>query len=256
MQTLTALVKLAAVAIASLFVGSPMAPVADPVTDATEPQTGTEGSGGSGSGGNYGSTSNSQPANKIAAAGSTIEYMCASVGDQPCKTTVTLFDETIKVSGPKDLLIEVNAECALWTQVEVVDDDDGNTPAMDIPESRAEAHVNVTVVMDGVPIGVTEYSGDGSVVFCDRVHGMTLRENDGDEDNETISNYLQTRSANSFSWIVLNAGNYPGNGLYHHVEVFASLDAHNDLGEGSSEAAVGKRTLIVEPVGMANNEQL
>ena len=251
---IAALVKLLALGMASTLVGTPFGPT--PETFEVPTDTTGSGSGGSGGGGSgsYGSDSNAQPANKIAAAGTTVEHM---TNDMAGRRVVTLFDEMIKVSGPSDLLIEVNAECALWTEVIVVDDDDSNTPEVDVPASESEARVKVWVTIDDVDVLVTEQElDDGKVVFCDRVHGMTLRENEGDDDNETISNYLRTRTANSFAWIALNAGDYPGDGLNHHVEVFAELDAAVNMGEGSAEAAVGKRTLIVEPVMMANNEQV
>jgi hypothetical protein len=264
MQTLTALMKLAAVAIASLFVGSPMAPVADPVTDLAEPQTSTEGTGGSG--GSGGSGSNAQPANKIAAAGSSIKCM-SDVPTTDCPTnTVTLFDTWIKASNPEDLIIQVNAECALWTLVEVVDDDDSETPEEDVPVSEAAANMTVWVTIDGVIVPVDSGDvglGKGKVVFCHRLNRMTLTENvwtnaDGDQetdpDNETISNYLETRQASSFSWLALNLGSYPGIGLDHHIKVFAELaSATDDTSDAVAQAGVGKRTLIAEPIKMANN---
>ena len=228
-------------------------PVAPAVNVPIEPSQ--EGAGGSGGNAPTSDGDGNQAANKIAAQGSTVEWMCATVDQAPCTETVTLFEETIKVSNPKDLLIEVNAECALWTEVIVVDDDDGGTDPIDVPHSESEARVTVQVLLDGQPVGVTEYDPSGAVVFCDRIHGMTLRENEGDEDNETISNYLRTRNANSFSWIALNVGDW-GDGIYHTVKVLAILEGAVNMGEGSAEAAVGKRTLIVEPVGLANDESV
>src|SRR5687767_12453502 len=158
MEAITTLVKLLAVAIATTFVGAPIGPTIDaPIT--IEEQVSTEGSG-DGSGG---TTSNSNAANKVSAAGSTIEHMCATVEDAACKLTVTLFSEAIKISDPKDLLIEVNAECALWTEVVVVDDDDSNTPEVDVPHSESEARVTVQVLLDGIPVGVNEFD-NGEVV--------------------------------------------------------------------------------------------
>ena len=248
-------VKLLAVGLATMVVGSPLDPTPDaPVS--TIPADEQQSSSGGGGGGSGGTNSNAQPANKIAAAASSIEFMTAeTLPGAPDKKTVTLFDSAIKVSGPTDLLIEVNAECALWTTVEVIDDDDTNTPEVDVSKSEAEARVKVWVTIDDVLVLVddADTAEPGKVVFCDRVHGMTLTENEGDDDNETISNYLRTRSANSFSWIALNLRDYPGDGLNHVVKVFAELDAHVNEGEGMAKAAVGKRSLIVEPVMMANN---
>lgn len=191
-----------------------------------------------------GSNSNAQPADKISVAGSTIEHMTKD------HETVELFSASVKTSSPSDLLIQVNAECALWTEVTVVDDDDTNTPEVDVPHSEAEARVKVWAVFDGKTVLVSsdDTRDPGRVVFCDRVHGAEFTENEGDEDNETIRNYLRTRSANSFSWIFLNAG-----AGTHSLQVFAQLDAQVNMGEGDAEAAVGKRTLIVEPVKLANN---
>lgn len=194
--------------------------------------------------GRGGSNSNAQPANKISVAGSTIEHMTSD------HKTVQLFGAAVKTSSPSDLLIQVNAECALWTEVTVVDDDDTSTPRIDVPHSEAEARVKIWAVFDGrtVLVSSDDTREPGRVVFCDRVHGAEFTENEGDEDNETIRNYLRTRSANSFSWILLNTGSGT-----HSLQVFAQLDAQVNAGEGSAEAAVGKRTLIVEPVKLANN---
>lgn len=187
-------------------------------------------------------------ANKVQFSGSSIE----TVRD----TDTMIFDRTVKIGGPKDLLIEVNLECALWTTVFAIDDDDSNTPAVDVPYSEVEARVSVWVEIDGQVVPVsgddvdyaeTEVNDIGRVVFCDRVHGIGITENDGDEDNETIKNHLETRAAQSFQWVWIDAGSGE-----HTLQVFADLEQKVNEGEGEAHASIGKRTLIVDVANLAN----
>ena len=133
----------------------------------------------------------------------------------------------------------------------------------------------------------------GHVVFCNRANRMTTEnfpdtaddpatpDVDESENNPIIRAYQRSRSANGFNWAAMDVGrnydtNYMGNGTNGHVliEVHARLatqiidedpsDNENDgpvppgtaakaTDSPAAKAAVGKRTLFVEPVKMAND---
>src|SRR5919198_115277 len=67
---------------------------------------------------------------------------------------------------------------------------------------------------------------------------------------DAIRLFQKTRSANAFNWGALNVGN----GI-HTLVVKAQLDA-SVTGVGTfAQAAVGKRTLVVQPAKLANDAQ-
>jgi hypothetical protein len=185
--------------------------------------------------------SGSNAANKTAANGSSVEHLGADLVDSDLGTTV--LSTTIKTSKTTDLLLQLTMECALWTEVistTVEDHADGIGPF-----SRAEAKVIAWVEVDGVPVTVSG-DDDGTVVFCDRVHEQEISDIDNSTGNHTIRQYLATRDANAFNWVVLDAGV----GV-HTVVVKVDIEAANTEG-AFAEGAVGKRTLIVEPTRFAN----
>lgn len=183
----------------------------------------------------------SNAANKTSAGSSTVQHMSADVVDSDAGLAV--LSTTIKTSKPTDLLLQLTMECALWT--EVISTTIQNHPAGYGPYSRAEAHVVAWVEVDGVPARLAA-DDDGKVVFCDRVHEQELSDIDNSTGNHTIRQYLETRNANAFNWVVLNAGS----GV-HTVVVKVDIEAANTQG-AFAEGAVGKRTLIVEPTRFAN----
>jgi hypothetical protein len=124
----------------------------------------------------------------------------------------------------------------------------------------------------------------GRVVFCNRAAKMTtenietVRRNNpitgqpetvpdsDDEDDIVIRSYNRTRSANGFNWGAMNVGRqydlpYNGNNIVDivvHARLAASLadtdtTDNNGVDSPAALAAVGKRTLFVEPVKMAND---
>jgi hypothetical protein len=198
------------------------------------------------------------PADKMAVAASALEVMHAtgSSGDalplalpqglggldaDPSSVTVELLSGTLRTSSPTDLVFRLSAECALWTNVTTVGND----------ESEAFASVQAWVTIDGVPVQVG--SGDthepGKVVFCNRTYRVVTAE--FDDEDATIRQFLATRSANSFSWVALNVGH----GI-HQVKAWAELTVQADDDMASAAAAVGKRTLLVEPEKLANDVSL
>src|SRR5206468_13114135 len=128
-----------------------------------------------------------QPADKIQVSASTIEVL--NTQPQP----VTLLTATLRNSTPADLIIQVTAECALWTDVAS-------------PLGEADASVKVWVEIDGTAVPVTSDPNkggpdDGKVVFCNRVFRLQTSLVD------LFQLFLMTRSANAFNWGTLNVGN-------------------------------------------------
>lgn len=173
------------------------------------------------------SDTSSNAANKTSAAGSTVEILSTVA-------PTSVLSTTIKTSAPQDLIFSVTLECALWTTVQTVGND----------LSEAQAKVTIQVLFDGHPVPVSGAGDDGVVVFCDRLH---RQETTGfDDENATIKNYLATREANGFNWILPDVGS----GV-HTVDVQATFLTRT-VGDGAlAQAGVGHRTLIVEPTHLA-----
>ena len=81
--------------------------------------------------------------------------------------------------------------------------------------------------------------------ICDRVHQQTT--SGFDDNNATIKQYMATRTANAFNWVLLNAGSGT-----HKVEVKATLYA-SATSNASAQAGIGKRTLVVTPERLQNS---
>ncbi|MBW3582643.1 MAG: hypothetical protein KY455_06035 [Euryarchaeota archaeon] len=179
-----------------------------------------------------------QPADKAGVAASDIEILSTPVIDGSSSEEALLLSTTLKSSNPTDLILAVDLECALWTDVTVIGNDD----------SQAVATVKIWITIDGEPITVTSSSEDdepAKVVFCNRAYRMATTNVD-DEDMQ-IDTYLSTRAAHGFTWVTLNVGSGT-----HEIEVWGQLDAEV-TGTGMAKAGIGKRILVVEPVKLAND---
>lgn len=178
-----------------------------------------------------------QPADKMAVAGSALEVITAPLLQGASVTTSEILSGHLKTSSPTDLVLSVSLECALWTDITTVGND----------ESESAARVKVWVEIDGVPVKVSsdDTADPGKVVFCDRAYKRTTT--DFDDEDARIDSYLRTRSAHDFQWISLNLGS----GL-HEISVKAELET-SVTGAGMAQAAIGKRTLVVEPTKLAND---
>jgi hypothetical protein len=182
----------------------------------------------------------SNAANKTSVSGSTIEILSPSISAGFSSVESTVLDTSIKTTNPEDLIFSVTMECALWTQVETV----GN----DMAESTARVKVWVTVDGAAVPVASDDTQDVGKVVFCDRTHHQ---ETSGfDDENATISQFLRTRSAHAFNWVLPNVG-----AGVHLIEVHAELSG-DVSGMATSQAGVGHRTLIVEPTHLAQGASI
>lgn len=178
-----------------------------------------------------------QPADKMAVSGSSLEIITAPLLAGASTTTAEILRGTVKTSSPTDLILSVNLECALWTDITTVGND----------ESQSVARVKVWVEIDGKPVPVSsdDTAETGKVVFCDRAYKRTTT--DFDDEDARIDSYLRTRSAHSFDWISMNLGS----GV-HTISVKGELQTAV-TGAGMAQAAIGKRTLVVEPTKLAND---
>lgn len=176
-------------------------------------------------------------ANKTAASGSTFQYLGTAADPLPA---TTILDTFIKTSSPQDAIISVSLECSLVTDVfssTISDHPDGYTAT-----GEARAKIVVWVEVDGVPVTIANDDEDGRITFCDRLHRQEISDIDEDTGNFTIRQLQETMSANAFNWFALDLGS----GV-HHVAVKATIEADNT--EGSfAQGAIGKRTVVVEPV--------
>lgn len=187
-----------------------------------------------------------QPANKAVASGSKVVEFAPGAA-------VTLMSATMKTSAPTDLLLEVNLECAILTAL-VTGGDNAAT-------STASGDVRVWVEVDGkiVPINSigsgasAEQVGDDTdkVTYCNRTYSRTVTDTEDNGDNpdgtDTEDDYIDTKSANSFSWVRLNSGK----GI-HRIVVKADLTIET-AGDAVAKAYVGNRTLIVQTEKFAND---
>lgn len=185
-----------------------------------------------------------EPADRTAATGSTLEIMESATDDGSFSEVHTILSTELKTSSPTDLLLSFTAECALWTDVMTVGND----------QSEAVATVNVWIEVDGerVPVSATGSPGDtGQVTLCHRTYRVETMH--FDDENATIERFLRTKQANAFNWISLD----PGNGV-HEIAVKAQLEGHAEAEDGSAraKALIGKRTLIVEPVKLPHDASL
>jgi hypothetical protein len=184
------------------------------------------------------------PANKVAASGSTVEEVGAN-------TERVILSETVKINNPTDLILSATAECALTT--EVSNGADGNS-------ETAFGQIEMWVTIDHVvvPISTPDTRG-GRVVFCNRAQSQqwtnSANSTDGDQ-NDKITQHLDTRTANGFNWMALNVGEtYPGTeDNVHLVELHARWTTSNPTASSMATATVGNRTLILEPVKAWNRE--
>ena len=138
-------------------------------------------------------------------------------------------------------MIGVSMECALWTGTKNTASKGGGQTS-----STSRAAVNVTVFVDG------SRANPGQVVYCDREQTVNLTFESNDvvtTDRIILELFLKTKNANHFNFYTRN----PGSGV-HNVVVTASgiVAADPDAAAGSTRAAIGKRTLVIEEFNSAN----
>lgn len=177
------------------------------------------------------------PADKVVASGSKVEVT------EPGETVV-LSSGILRSSAPSDLLISVTAECSIATDVKTEGNDD----------QMAEGVVEVWTEIDGNRVGINsvptsttsaESQDDGEVVFCNR--SFRRKTTLFDDEDATIETFERTREASGFNWVALNVGKGT-----HEVVVKARL-TETATNKATADAAVGNRTLVVEPAKLAND---
>ena len=180
-----------------------------------------------------GAVATHEPANKVSAAGSATEVV--SPGE-----SVILLQDRVKTSKPTDLILGVTSECAITTEVTTVGNDLQN----------AEGIVRMWVEIDGkvVPVSSDDPAATrGRVVFCNRFYERQTSL--FDDEDATIRTFERSREASAFNWMALDVGS----GI-HTITVKADLQTFTSSAQSTALAAVGKRTLIIEPVKAANDE--
>jgi hypothetical protein len=200
-----------------------------------------------------------EPANKFAAAGSDVD----TVGDD----TVVL-SETMKVSTPFDLMLQLTSECSILTQL---------TTNNDTPSSSAYGSVRMHIEIDGKPVPVatddtltsgqddvedTDDPQTGEVTFCNRAYSRTVTDQEDPADGiDEESDFIRTRTANAFNWVASDVGRVYDAASYKGVtgnnivliEVIADYDV-TTTGDAMADAFVGSRTLIAEPTNLSVHE--
>ena len=191
------------------------------------------------------------PANKAVAAGGKVKTITQDGVEE-------LMSATFKTSKPEDLLISVSAECSILTDVVIP----GSTTGGATQTANARGAVRIWVTLDGKIVPIQDVSappqdpasnGNGDdtdkVTFCDRLHERTVTDREDPEDGiDGSRDYLDTKSANAFNWVRLNAGSGS-----HVLKVFGEFTT-TAVGAGSNaKAYVGNRSLVIEPTKLAND---
>jgi hypothetical protein len=211
-------------------------------------------------------TATHAPADKAVASGSKIEVFSENGASQ---SGVELNRVLLKTSKTTDLMMHVTAECEIFTQ----HTRDGKTTV-----NEAEGSVRMWLEFDGriVPIQAAseppqdpaaQPAGDESdkVTFCRRHEGFNRTDNNlfciegqagpppiNPQGCEFESWFNRTKTANAFNWVRLNTGS-GDHTIVLKADIVTATGA-TTLGEVSQvRAAVGNRTLIVEPTKMSND---
>jgi hypothetical protein len=205
-----------------------------------------------------------QPANKGAAAGSDIDEVDQGAAGEDD----LILSETMKVSSPQDLIIQVTSECSILTSLLTQ-----GGPDVEQVSARSFGQVELYVTIDGkrVPVAADDTDGEvGEVVFCNRAYQRTITDDEDPSDGiDTERDFIATRTANAFNWLAIDTGtayDSPDNGNnILTVQLWAQYERTNDPGtcptepgteETCSEAFVGSRTMIIEPIKLSIHEQV
>lgn len=203
-------------------------------------------------------TDDQLPADKTAVAGSTIT-------DFGPNTEKPILQQRMRVSSPSDLILGVTLECSILSHL-VTDNDH--------MDETTSGTVDIRITVDGHPVPVqtagTGAEGDtGAVTFCNRTYHRSVTDDENPLDGvDREDDYIDTKTANAFNWIALNSGTTsyddPANGnnivdIVVYAKYTTAIDcadvAEDDAPASCSEAKVGKRTLVIEPVHAAVGEQ-
>ena len=173
-------------------------------------------------------------------------------------TQIEKLDLAIKTGTPKDLVITVSLESMLSTIVKI----SGKASA------EAMASVDVMVKVDGDPVMVCDEHGtirDAVVTFNRRCvklegdlrHNITVT-NAGemtiDIDDHWIALYIDTKSANSFSFIARDVGpNISNITVWIRAWGYESEDPIDGRAVADYQVTVGKASVIVDEVNLKDS---
>src|SRR5919108_977205 len=144
------------------------------------------------------------PADKVVASGSTVVQFAPA-------TAVQILSATLRTSKPTDLILNVNMECSILTSL--------TTGPGSSDSASATGDIKAWVEIDGLTVPINSVSNppqnpppvgnpaiDG-VTFCNRTYSRTVTDSENPLDGtDTESDYIDTKSANSFTWLRLNMG--------------------------------------------------
>lgn len=185
------------------------------------------------------------PANKVVAAGDTLQVVAPGAN-------VAILSATLRTSKPTDLILNVNMECSILTSL--------TTGGASPDTASATGDIRAWVEIDGATVPINSISsppqnppGPGDplrdgVTFCNRTYSRTVTDTENPLDGtDTESDYIDTKSANSFTWLRLNMGS----GI-HTIVVKATLTT-GTVNDATASAYIGNRSLIAEPEKLAND---
>jgi len=181
--------------------------------------------------------SGGEAADKVVAAGDHTLVMAPQEG-------ATLLAARMSTAKPTDLVLQVSLECSILTTVENI----GTSTASASGQVRVWTEVDgqiVAVQSASEPPQETPSGGTDAdkAVFCSRTHMVEFMPA---TETETIKQFQETKNADAFNWLRFNVGSGE-----HTITVKADLNS--EAVNGTAEAVVGNRTLIIEPTKMANN---
>jgi hypothetical protein len=145
----------------------------------------------------------------------------------------TIVQTQVKTGEPKDLVIDVSAECSLITGAKL-----SGTAG-----SEALAEIQFRVLVDGVE------AVPGAVTFANRLLRVTgdLSHHYGgfalEIDDHWIEIYISTKAAHSFNFAIENVGS----GV-HTIEVQTKLKTDENGLKGEADAVVGNVSVVVDEV--------
>jgi hypothetical protein len=185
------------------------------------------------------------PADKVVASGSTVVQFAPA-------TAVQILSATLRTSKPTDLILNVNMECSILTSL--------TTGPGSSDSASATGDIKAWVEIDGLTVPINSVSNppqnpppvgnpaiDG-VTFCNRTYSRTVTDSENPLDGtDTESDYIDTKSANSFTWLRLNMG-----AGIHTIVVRATLTT-GTVNDATATAYIGNRSLIAEPSKLAND---
>ncbi len=190
-----------------------------------------------------------EPANKVAAAGSEVEVLGPG-------QAVPVLSQTVKMSGPTDLILSASAECDILTDLTT----GGNGEESDNAGAFGEVKMWITIDDKVVPVSTDDVTETGKVVFCNRAHNKTItdkEDNTPPDGTDEERDMTQTRQANAFNWLAIDTGfayDNPANGNnILDIVLWATL-TEETVNRAEAEALIGHRTLIAEPTNASVHE--